>query len=101
MEEYVKKEEFENLKEKVLKMEEELTESKKLLQTIDKKIDIIGEKITSADKVEELKFKPLEEKIEQNKEKVNKVQANQDWLWKTVLGSILALAIKIIFDITR
>jgi hypothetical protein len=94
MDDFVKREEFENLKEKVLKMQEELTENKKLLQQIDKKIDIIGEKIISADKIEELKFKPLESKL-------NKVESNQDWLWKTVLGSILALAIKIIFDITK
>lgn len=92
--EYVSREEFENLKEKVLKMEEELTESNKLLQTIDKKIDVIAEKITTADKMDELKFKPMESKV-------NKIEANQDWLWKTLIGSILALAIKIIFDITR
>lgn len=35
--EYVSRKEFENLKEKVLKMEEDLTESQKLLQSIDKK----------------------------------------------------------------
>lgn len=94
MEEFVKREEFENLKEKVSKMEEELTESNKLLQSIDKKIDIISEKIVSSDKIDELKYKPLESKV-------TKVEANQEWLWKTVIGSILALAIKIIFDITR
>ena len=94
MEDFVKREEFENLKEKVIKMEEDLTESQKLLQSIDKKIDVIAEKIITNDKIDELKFKPLESKV-------NKIEANQDWLWKTVIGSILALAIKIIFDITK
>lgn len=94
MEDFVKREEFENLKEKVIKMEEDLTESQKLLQSIDKKIDVIAEKITTADKIDELKFNPLESRVE-------KVETNQDWLWKTVIGSILALAVKIIFDITK
>lgn len=94
MEEYIKREEFDNLKEKVSRMEDELSESKKILQSIDKKIDVIDGKITSAEKIEELKFKPLESKL-------SKVENNQDWLWKTVIASILGLAIKIIFDITK
>lgn len=92
--ECVSREEFENLKKDVEKLEGNLIESEKLLQNIDKKIDVINEKITNADKIENLKYAPLESKV-------NKIEANQDWLWKTVLGSILALAIKIIFDITR
>ena len=92
--EYVSREEFENLKEKVLKMEEELTESNKLLQTIDKKIDVIAEKITTADKMDELKFNPLESRVE-------KVEANQSWLWKAVGSAIIGLAVKIIFDINK
>jgi hypothetical protein len=92
--EYVSREEFEHLKEIVMKQDEKINESEKLLQSIDKKIDVIAEKITSADKIDELKFKPMESRV-------SKVEANQDWLWKTVIGSILALAIKIIFDITK
>lgn len=92
--EYVSREEFEHLKEIVMKQDEKINESEKLLQNIDKKIDVISEKITSADKIDELKFKPMESRV-------TKVESNQDWLWKTVIGSILALAIKIIFDITK
>lgn len=92
--EYVSREEFEHLKEIVMKQDEKINESEKLLQSIDKKIDVISEKITSADKIDELKFKPMESRV-------TKVESNQDWLWKTVIGSILALAIKIIFDITK
>lgn len=93
-EEFVKREEFENLKKNVEKLEENLVASEKLLQTIDKKIDVINEKITSSDKIDELKYNPLDTRL-------TKVESNQDWLWKTLIASILGLAIKIIFDITR
>ena len=55
-EEFVKREEFENLKKDVEKLEGNLIESEKLLQSIDKKIDVINEKITSSDKIDELKY---------------------------------------------
>lgn len=92
--EYVSREEFESLKEKVLKMEEELTESNKLLQTIDKKIDVISEKIVNSDKIDDLKFKPIEDRVQ-------KLETSKDWLWKAVGSAIIGLAVKIIFDINK
>lgn len=94
MEEFVKREEFENLKEKVSKMEEELTESNKLLQSIDKKIDIISEKIVSSDKIDDLKFKPIEDRVQ-------KLETSRDWLWKAVGSTLVGLVLKVIFDINK
>lgn len=85
-ENYVTREEFESLKEKVVYLETEVTESKKLLQTIDKKIDIINEKIVTADKIEELKLAPIIKRIE-------KVEEGTKWLSRTVIGSIITVVI--------
>ena len=93
-EDYVSREEFENLKEKVILLEKELSESKKLLQNIDKKIDIISEKIITADKIDDLKFAPMEKRIK-------KLEDDQSWLWKTVAATIIGIAVKLIFDVSK
>lgn len=93
-EDYVSREEFENLKEKVIILEKELSESKKLLQNIDKKIDIINEKIITADKIDDLKFNPIEKRVKQ-------LEDDQSWLWKTIIATIIGLGIKIIFDVSK
>lgn len=93
-EDYVSREEFENLKEKVIILEKELSESKKLLQAIDKKIDIINEKIITADKIDDLKFNPIEKRVKQ-------LEDDQSWLWKTIIATIIGLGIKIIFDVSK
>lgn len=93
-EDYVSREEFENLKEKVIILEKELSESKKLLQNIDKKIDIINEKIITADKIDDLKFNPIEKRVKQ-------LEDDRSWLWKTIIATIIGLGIKIIFDVSK
>lgn len=93
-EEYVSRNEFNTLKSEVQELKEEVGEYRGLLQQIDKKIDVIGEKINNGEKMDELKLKPIEKKVE-------KLENSQDWLWKTVISSIIGLAIKIIFDVTR
>lgn len=93
-EDYVSRDEFNNLKLEVQELKKEIDENKKLLLQIDKKIDVITEKMASNDKIDELKLQPLDARI-------NKIESNQEWLWKTVIASILGLAIKIIFDISK
>ena len=93
-EEYVSREEFENLKEKVVNLEDELNESKKLLQSIDKKIDVIHEKIITAEKIDELKLTPIGNRVK-------KLEDDQSWLWKTIIATIIGLAIKILFDVSK
>lgn len=93
-EEFVNKMEFNILKEEVNKIKKETEESSKLLLEIDKKIDIINEKIITADKIDELKFSPIEKRIKT-------LEENQSWLWKTVIASVIGLAIKVILDVAK
>ena len=93
-EEFVSKIEFNTLKEEVNKIKKETEESSKLLLEIDKKIDIINEKIVTADKIEELKFSPIEKRIKN-------LEDNQTWLWRTVGASIVALLINVLFNIGK
>ena len=93
-EEFVNKMEFNMLKEEVNKIKKETEESSKLLLKIKKKIDIINEKIITADKIDELKFSPIEKRIKT-------LEENQSWLWKTVIASVIGLAIKVVLDVAK
>ena len=93
-EEFVSKTEFYVLKEEVNKIKKETEESSKLLLEIDKKIDIINEKIVTADKIEELKFSPIEKRI-------RTLEDNQSWLWKTIIATIIGLAVKVVLDVSK
>lgn len=93
-EDYVKREEFDNLKKDVEKLEENLDASEKLLIAIDKKIDVINEKICTADRIENLKYSPLESRI-------NKLEESRNWLWRTVGATVIGLVIKLIVDLSK
>ena len=54
MENFVNRVEFEALKDEVREIKEEMSINSKLLQSIDKKIDVINEKIITSDKIEDL-----------------------------------------------
>lgn len=89
--EFVSKLEFNQLKEKVDKLEQTMENSEKILQVIERKIDVISEKILNSDQKEELKLQPINTRL-------NKVEDNQSWLWKTVIGSIIAIVIKFLSE---
>ena len=74
-EEFVSRNEFNTLKNEVQELKEEVTEYRGLLQQIDKKIDVIGEKINNGEKIDELKIQPIEKRLQ-------KLEDNQGWLWK-------------------
>lgn len=76
--------EFNSLENRVQNIEIEEKENRKLLQAIDKKIDIIDSKIVTADKIEDLKLTPLEKRV-------TKLEDNQLWLRRTIAGSIIAI----------
>ena len=76
-ENFVSREEFNNLKQEVQELKEEVSEYKTLLMKIDKKIDVIGEKIANGEKIDELKLQPIEKRVQ-------KLEENQSWLSKTV-----------------
>lgn len=92
--EYVTKSEFDSLKEDVKEIKKDRIEDQKLWQAMDKKLDIINEKISNSEKVENLR-------IEQVEETVKKMQGNQEWLWRTIGATVLGIVIKIIFDVSK
>lgn len=94
VEEYVSKQEFNNLKDEVQEMKKEMSASNKLLSEIDKKIDVISEKITSGNKMDELKLQPLVKRVEI-------LEDNHKYLSRTVAGTIIGIIIKVFFDISK
>lgn len=91
-EDCVKREEFENLKKEVDNIKIDMSDSKKLLQAIDKKIDIIDQKLASAEEIDNLKLTPMQRELDEIKD-------NNKWLWRTIIGTIITVAIKILFDV--
>jgi iron-sulfur cluster repair protein YtfE (RIC family) len=88
----VSREEFDALVEKVKKLEEITDDQTNLLQEIDKKLDVITEKLSSSSTIEELKIKPIEEKVD-------KIEDNNRWLWRTIVGVIAGILINGIITI--
>lgn len=86
--------EFNNLENRVKNIEIEEKENRKLLQMIDKKIDIIDSKIVTADKIEDLKLTPLEKRVD-------KLEDSQLWLRRTVVGSVLAIVFEAIVFVIK
>ena len=83
-EEFVGRTEFNLLKEEVNAIKKDMAESQKLLQAIDKKIDIINEKVITSDKIDELKLNPLEKRVD-------KLEDSQVWLRRTLIGEVIAI----------
>lgn len=81
-EDFVSRNEFNTLKNEVQEIKEEVTEYRSLLQQIDKKIDVIGEKIVNGEKIDELKIQPIEKRLQ-------KLEDNQGWLWKLCASIII------------
>lgn len=81
-EEYISRNEFNGLKQEVQELKEEVSEYKSILTQIDKKIDVIGEKINNGEKIDELKIRPIEERLQ-------KLEDNQGWLWKLCASIII------------
>lgn len=92
--EFVTRTEFESLARKVEKLETMLEDSEKILGAIDKKVDVIVERISSSSEKEELKLKPINLRIDKNEERLKKLEEAQTWLWRTTGATIIGLAIK-------
>ena len=84
MSEFVNREEFTALKEEVKEIKQDMVESNKILQEIDKKIDVISEKIINSETVSSLKIEPLEKRVE-------KIEDSQLWLRRAVIGGVFAI----------
>lgn len=81
-EEFVSRNEFNGLKQEVQELKIEVNEYKGILTQIDKKIDVIGEKINNGEKIDELKIQPIEKRLQ-------KLEDNQGWLWKLCASIII------------
>ena len=112
MEEYVSREEFENLKKEVAEIKTELSKSMEILQKIDKKCDIISERLENSNKISDLqnekienniisKLEPIKKDIQKNTEEIKEVQDSNKYIWRTIAGTIIAIVIKVIFDMFK
>ena len=81
-EDFVSRNEFNGLKQEVQELKIEVNEYKGILNQIDKKIDVIGEKIANGEKIDELKIQPIEKRLQ-------KLEDNQGWLWKLCASIII------------
>lgn len=94
MDDYVKRSEFDNLKNQVERLEGEMDESRKLLQTIDKKIDVISEKIATTDKIDALKLTPLERRVDT-------IEDGQKWMRRTILSELVGIVIAAVIYVVK
>lgn len=88
--EYITRSEFIALKEEVAELKDNMNEIQKLFQAIDKKIDVIAEKINSGESVTDLKIKPLEKRIFD-------VEDSIKWITRIIIGLIVTAVCTIIF----
>lgn len=82
--EFVSREEFENLKKEVTEIRDELGKSGDLLNKIDKKTDIIFEKLDNFSKVSSMQIEPLNKDIKKNAEDIKELKSNSQWTWRTI-----------------
>lgn len=94
MEEYVSKLEFQRLEQDVQEIKESREKDSELLMAIDKKIDIISERIKNADKTDDLKLQQLTSRV-------SKLEDNHVWVSRTLAGTIISIIIGIIFEVAR
>lgn len=90
--EVVSRVEFDALKEKVESLEKITDLQTGLLQEIDKKLDVINEKVSSSAEIEDLKIKPISDRVE-------KIEDSNKWLWRTIVGAIIVILINGIITI--
>lgn len=101
MSEFVSREEFENLKSEVAEIKDDLSKSSELLINIDKRTDVILEKLNNLDKVSNMQIEPLKKDITKNTEDIKEIKSNTQWLWKAVGTTIIGIVIKVVFDVYK
>lgn len=88
--EYITRSEFDALKIEVAELKDNMNEIQKLFQAIDKKIDVIAEKINSGESVTDLKIKPLETRV-------FNLEDNQKWLIRAIVVEVIGIVCAFIF----
>ena len=99
MQDFVSKDEFVSFKQETNQKFIELNKKLTPIQEIQITSAKILERIESIDKNRELKDKLIEEKINPIKEKVEKVEDNNKWLWRTVGATIIGLVLNYLIKI--
>ena len=89
-EDFVTKTEFDELKKQVDKLESNMSEIEHLFQAIDKKIDVISEKINSGANVTDLKIQPIEKRVFD-------LEDSQKWVIRIIIGEVIAIVCSFIF----
>ena len=111
-ENYVNREEFNNLKQEVQELKIEMNENKGLLQQIDKKIDVIAERIDNTTKLSDLqnenietrinaKMEPLKKDILKNEKEITEIKENKKWLWRSVIAILLGIGFDLLVNIIK
>lgn len=90
----VTREEFEKLEKKVDRIEVSQAENVKILQAIDKKVDVITEKVTTSDRIEDLKLGPIDKRV-------TEIEDTIKWLWRLTGGALITTGLGIIFEISK
>ena len=99
-EEFVSRNEFNNLKQEVQEIKIEMNENKKILQAISRKCDVITERLENTSKISDLqnenietritsKLEPIKKDIEKNKEEIDEIKDNMRWLWRLCASIII------------
>lgn len=110
-EDFVSRNEFNNLKQEVQEIKIEMNENKDILQAISRKCDVITERLENTTKISDLqnenietritsKLEPIKKDIATNKKEIDEIKDNRKWLWRTVGAVIVGIVIKIIFDVS-
>ena len=103
-EDFVSRDEFNGLKQEVQELKLEFNESKNILTMIDKKIDVITERLENTTKVSDLQNENIEtritSKLEPMQKEIDEIKDSRKWLWRTIGAVIIGIVIKIIFDVS-
>ena len=109
-EDFVSRNEFNSLKQEVQELKIELNESKNILTLIDKKLDVITERLENTTRVSDLqnenietritsKIEPIKRDIVTNKKEIDEIKENKKWLWRAMATTIIGIGLKFLFDI--
>lgn len=110
-EEFVSRNEFNNLKAEVQEIKIEMNENKDILQAISRKCDVITERLENTTKISDLqnenietritsKLEPIKKDILANKKEIDEMKDNRKWLWRAIGSVIIGILIKLIFDVS-
>ena len=101
---FVSRDEFNGLKQEVQELKLEFNESKNILTMIDKKIDVITERLENTTKVSDLQNENIEtritSKLEPMQKEIDEINDNRKWLWRAIGSVLIGIVIKIIFDVS-